>query len=199
MKRQILLIAFLILAGANINFAQTVEQQAAKIRAAYAATNRRIEAGAKDKELGLHYAIWTVGGERDGQQWAGVGTMKTQAEFWFDGEPNAGEEDGETANARKLIRKIISTYAGAADLRSRSEYVFDEATGELIFALTSELDPERKTVERRFYYQKGKLIRLMRDGKNIDKGVGEEDRQLAAGALEDAKRLQNIFALIFSE
>ncbi len=195
MMKQILIITFLILAGAGASFAQTVEQQVGRIRTIYAETNRRIQAGAKDKTLGFHYAEWTVGGERDGQQWAAVGNMKTQAECWFDGAPDEGEE---AVDGRKLVRKIVSTYAGAADLRSRAEYIFDENSGELIFAFTTELDPEGKQFERRFYYQKGKLIRLVRDGKNIDRSVGEEDKQLAANAQSDAKDLQTTFVLIFS-
>lgn len=196
MIKQILIITILILAGGSgASFAQTVEQQVGRSRAIYGETNRRIQAGAKDKTAGFHYAEWTVGGERDGQQWAAVGNMKTQAECWFQGEPGGGEE---AVDARKLVRKIVSTFVGAADLRTRNEYFFDENTGELIFAFTTELDPERKQMERRFYYQKGNLIRLVRDGKNIDRNVGEEDKQLAADALSDAKDLQNIFVLIFS-
>ena len=196
MKKQILSIAFLILIGASAAFSQTVEQQATKIRQLFAATNKRIDAGLKDKTSGLHYAAWTLGGERDGQQWAAVGTMKIQDEFWFSGEPGRDEEQSQ--DARKLIRKIVSAYAGAADLRTRAEYLFNDA-GEMVFAFTSELDPEGKTMERRFYYAKGKLIRVTRDGKNIDRNVGNEDEQLATNAMTDAKKLQNIFALMFAE
>lgn len=196
MKKQILSIAILILIGASTAFSQTVEQQATKIRQLFAATNKRIDVGLKDKTSGLHYAAWTLGGERDGQQWAAVGTMKIQDEFWFDGEP--GRDGEESEDARKLIRKIVSAYAGAADLRTRAEYLFND-TGEIVFALTSEHDPEGKTMERHFYYAKGKLIRVVRDGKNIDRNVGNEDEQLAANAMTEAKKLQNIFALMFAE
>ena len=196
MKKQILSIAILILVSVSAAFSQTVEQQATKIRQLYAATNKRIDAGLKDKTAGFHYAAWTLGGERDGQQWSAVGTMKIQDEFWFDGEP--GQDGEESEDARKLIRKIVSAYAGAADLRTRGEYLFNDA-GEMVFAFTSELDPEGKTMERRFYYAKGKLIRITRDGKNIDRNFGNEDIQLATNAMTDAKKLQNTFALMFAE
>lgn len=187
---------FLILISACVSAAQSVEQQVSKIRALYAETNKRIEVGAKDKTQGFHYASWLMGGERDGQQWSAVGSMKATNEFWFDGEPNRDEE--ETGDARKLIRKIISSYQGAADLRTRSEYIFT-GEGEMVFAFTSELDPEGKTIERRFYYAKDKLIRIARDGKNIERNFGEEDKQLSANALQEAKRLQKVFAMMLEE
>jgi len=196
MKKRILPIAILILISASGAFSQTIEQQAAKIRQLYADTNKRIDEGLKDKTSGFHYAAWTVGGERDGQQWAAVGTMKTLDEFWFYGEPGFDEE--KTADARKMIRKIISAYAGAADLRTRSEYLFDEA-GEFVFAFTSELEADKKTTERRFYFNKGKLIRVIRSGKNIDAKFSAEDLEKAESEREAAKRLQNLFALMFAE
>ena len=190
-----ILVGVILLTSAS---AQATEQQAAKIRALYAATNKRIDDGLKDdKTLGLHYAAWTIGGERDGQQWAAVGTMKSVAEFYFDGDPRL-DENAKRPDARSTIRKIVSTYAGAADLRTRSEYLFD-AAGSLVFALTSELQLNGATTERRFYYARGKLIRVAREGKNIDGKFGNEDARLAANAQADAKRLQNIFALLFAE
>ena len=124
MKKQILSIAILILVSACAGSAQTVEQQVAKIRAVYTETNRRISAGAKDNTQGFHNAEWTIGGERDGQLWDTVGTMKIHAECWFDGEPDP-ETENEVAKQeeqRKSIRKIVWTHAAADDIRSREEY-----------------------------------------------------------------------------
>lgn len=196
MKKQILYFVFLILISSSAAFAQTVEQQVAQIRELSTQVTKRIDAGLKDKTSGLHYAAWTIGGERDGQQWRAVGTMKSTAEFWFDGEPNFGEEVN--ADARKMIRKIVFSYAGAADLRMRSEYLFDEK-GELVFAFTDELEADGKTTERRFYFNRGKLIRAVRNGKNMDGKIPAEDSQHASNEQKAAKRLQNIFALMFAE
>jgi hypothetical protein len=197
MKKRILSIAILILISASAGFAQTVEQQAARIRNLYAATNKRIDEGLKDKVSGLHYAARAIGGERDGQQWAAVGTMKKLDEFWFDGEPGFNEE--ENPDARKMIRKIISTYAGAADLRTRSEYLFDAETGEFVFAFTTERGADGKTTERRLYFHKGKLIRVTRDGKNVDAKFSADDLSAAQIELDTAKRLKNLFALMMAE
>lgn len=197
MKKQILSIAILILISACAGFAQTVEQQVTKIRDLYATTNKRIDEGLKDKSSGFHYAALLIGGERDGQQWAAVGTMKTLDEFWFDGEPGFDEE--ENPDVRKMIRKIVSAYAGAADLRTRSEYLFDEGSGELVFTFTTELEADGKTTERRFYFNKGKLIRVVRDGKNIDAKFSAEDFERATGESENAKQLRNKFAIVFAE
>lgn len=190
---------FLFLILAIPSYAQTTEQQIAKIRAVYTDTNKRIEAGLKDNTAGLHYASWTIGGERDGQQWSAVGTMKSVVEFYFDGEPNGGEE---VTDARKIIRKIASTDTAAGKLRTLAEYLFDAKTGEMVFAHTTEYtDAEGEApIERRFYYAAGKMVRVVSGGKNIDRGsIGTEDRKLAANAQSDAKRLQNIFALMLSE
>lgn len=187
-----------VFAATGASFAQSVEQQVAKIRVQFTEVNQRINKGARDKTSGFHYAAWTVGGERDGQLWRAVGSMKIHNEFWFDGEPGM-ETDGETPDARKTIRKIVTTYAGAADLRTRSEYLFDENTGELVFAFTNELEAEGKTTERRFYFAKGKLIRLAQAGKNTDSKFSAADTELAKNELESAKRLQDQFALIFAE
>lgn len=195
MIKQILTFIFLILISASAAFSQTIEQQATRIRAIYTETNRRINASLKDKTSGLHYAAWTLGGERDGQQWAAIGTMKTLDEFWFDGRPNEGEE---AIDARRLVRKIVSAHTGGTSMRSRSEYIFNDM-GEIVFAFTSELDSDGKTMERRFYFAKGKLIRIVRDGKNIDRNFGNEEEQLAANAVNESKNLQNIFALMFAE
>jgi len=188
--------SFAFLIGAaffNQTFAQTNEARIGRIRAITTETNRRVEAGLKDKSSGYHYAAWTIGGERDGQQWAAVGAMKTQSEFWFDREPNGGEE---AVDARRLVRKIISTYASAGVPRSRSEYVFDDM-GELVFAFESEADDAGKLIESRFYFHKDKLLRVTRGGKNIDRSYTESDRQAATNAAAEAKDLQNKFALIF--
>jgi len=197
MKKQMLSIAILILISASAGFAQTIEQQVTKIRNLYAATNKRINEGIKDKISGLHYAARTIGGERDGQQWAAVGTMKKIDEFWFDGEPGFNEK--EKPDARKMIRKIVSVYAGAADLRTRSEYLFDAKTGEFVFAFTTELGADGKTTERRLYFNKGKLIRVARDGKNVDANFSADDQNAAQLESDMAKRLKNLFALMMAE
>lgn len=199
MTKQILLIAFLILTTASGAFAQTVEQQAAKIRQLYVETNKRIDEGLKDKSSGFHYAAWTVGGERDGQQWRAVGNMKMQDEYWFDGEPGMDGEEETASDVRKMIRKIVSVYAGAADLRTRAEYLFDEDTGELVFAFTTELEADGKTTERRLYFNRGKLIRVVRGGKNIDAKFSAADQNAAQNESDMAKRLQNLFALMMAE
>lgn len=202
MTKKILTFVFLILISATASFAQTVEQQVAKIRQLYATTNKQIDAGLKDNTQGLHYAAWTVGGERDGQQWSGVGTMHSTDEFYFDCEPGRIEECG--ADARKLVRKIVSAYSGAADLKTRNEYLFTDK-GELAFVYTSELVDVgednvsvRKTVEQRFYFAQGKLIRINQDGKNTDAKFTAEDLQKSKDALAEANHLRNIFAFAFA-
>lgn len=197
MKKQILSIAILILISASASFAQTVEQQVTKIRNLYTALNKRIEEGLKEKTFGLHYAMWTVGGERDGQQWRAVGTMETRDEIWFDGEPNP---EGGVEDVRKLVRKIVSSYKGAADIYTRSEYLFNE-NGELIFAYSRDdtAGEDGTRVERRFYFAKGKLIRVVRDGKNVDTKFSAEDFEKATGESENAKRSRNKFAIMFAE
>jgi len=204
MKKRILSIALLILVAASAGFAQTVEQQVAKIRQLYAATNKRIDEGIKDKISGLHYAAWTIGGERDGQQWRAVGTMRSTDEFYFDCEPN-DTEGCNNSNPRNLVRKIISTYAGAKDLRTRNEYVFNEA-GELVFAFTGNLTnvgedntEVLKMIEQRFYFAKGKLIRVNRNDENVDAKFAAEDNAKAKNIVAETTRLRNIFALMFAE
>ncbi len=203
MTKKIFLFVFLILITANGAFAQTVEQQVTNIRQFYTDTNKQIDEGLKDKTSGLHYAAWTLGGERDGRQWSGVGTMRSTDEFYFDCEPGKIEECG--ADARKLVRKIVSSYTGAADLKTRNEYLFTK-TGELVFVFTSELVnvgedniDVLKTVEQRLYFSKGRLIRVSREGKNVDAKFTAEDLQKSKDALAEATRLRNIFALAFAE
>lgn len=198
MKKQILAIVFLILIAAGGAFAQTVEQQVAKIRQITVDTNKEIDAGLKDKTSGLHYAAWTVGGARDGQQWGAVGTMQSANEYYFDCEPER-LEICDTTDIKTLVRKIVSSYQGAADLRTKSEYFFEGKTGELVFAFTSELEADGKTTERRFYFNKGKLIRLARAGKNTDANFSAEDYQKAADEAGAAKYLREIFARMFSD
>lgn len=197
MRKQILAAAFLILVSGSAAFSQSVEQQAAKIRRIYAETTKRIEDGAKDKTLGLHYAAWTIGGDRDGQQWSAVGAMKVTDEFWFDGEP--GFDEGQVADARKTIRRIVSTYSSANTAQTRVEYLFDQ-TGELIFVYSIEYAAEDgSNIERRFYFSRNKLIRVAADGKNADAKFAVEDAERAKSESETARKLQNRFALMFAE
>jgi len=198
MKKQILFFAFLILISASNLFAQTTEQQATKIRQLYADTNKRIDDGLKDKTSGFHYAAWTIGGERDGQQWSAIGTMETRNEFWFDGEPNMDAEA--TQDARKLVRKIVSSHKAATNTASRSEYLFDEK-GELFFVFSrGNAESENgATLERRFYFIKGKLIRIVRGSKNVDAKFSAADLNAAQNESDLAKRLQNLFALMMAE
>jgi len=189
MTKRILTFIFLILISAVAAFSQTTEQQITKIRAIYGETNTRIDEGLKDKSSGFHYAAWTVGGKGDGQPWAAVGTIETRDDIWFEGgDPGAGEEED-----RVIIRKIVSSYKGAADLHSRTEYFFDEE-GALIFIFaSSDVDSENgKMIERRFYYSKGKLIRITRGGKNADANFSakdlEESRKESSGAEQMRKQ-----------
>lgn len=76
MKKQILYFVFLILMSSSGVLAQTVERQVAKIRELSVQVTERINKGLKDKTSGLHYAAWTISGERDGQQWQAVGTIE---------------------------------------------------------------------------------------------------------------------------
>ncbi len=57
----------------------------------------------------------------------------------------------------------------------------------------------RKTIEQRFYFAKGKLIRIAREGKNTDARFTAENLQKSKDALAEANRLRNIFALAFAE
>lgn len=198
MRRQILAAAFLILISGSAAFAQNVEQQATKIRRIYAETTKRIEDGAKDNTLGLHYAAWTIGGERDGQQWRAVGAMKTIDEFWFDGEP--GFDEGQVADARKAIRRIVSTYSSANTTQTRVEYLFDQ-TGELVFVYSIEYAAaeDGNNIERRFYFSRNKLIRVAANGKNTDAKFAVEDTEKAKSQIETARKLRNRFALMFAE
>lgn len=191
--------AVLILTGAGAGLAQTVEQQVAKIRAVYTETNRRITTGAHEDGSGFHHAEWTVGGDGDAQPWGIVGRRKQRTECWFDGEPDdEAAPKAQLEQTRKSIRKIVWTYEAAADIRQRSEFYFDENTGDLVFAHTTEQDPEGKPFERRFYYRRGKLIRMARDGKNFDGKIGAEDSRLAADALGLAKEMQDLLVKIIS-
>lgn len=122
--------------------------------------------------------------------------MKTTDEFWFDSEPGSSEE--ENSDVRQMIRKIVSTYAGAADLRTRSEYLFD-AAGELFFAFKTELEADGTTTMRRLYFSRGKLIRVVRGGKNADGKFSAKDTETANDEQETAKGLQNTFARMFGE
>jgi hypothetical protein len=190
MVKQVLVFVFLILIAASAAFSQTTEQQVTKIRAIYAETNKRIETGLKDKTSGFHYAAWTVGGKGDGQAWAAVGTMETRDEIWFEGGDDAGEEENPA-----IIRKIVSSYKGAADLHSRTEYFFDES-GELIFIFaSSDLDSENgKMIERRFYYSSGRLLRVTRGGKNTDANFSAKDLEESSEESAGAKQMQKRFA-----
>lgn len=193
----------LIVAMASLNavLAQgaraTTEQQVARIRKLYGEVNATIAAGLKDHTVGLHHAMYTVGGEKDGMQWRAVGNMAIRTEYFFNCEPNDEEECG--TDPRKFIVKITNSYRAAGDLASNAEYLYDDA-GELIFALdTGNVGSEDgKSVEQRFYFAGGKLIRLMR-GSQIVSHLTAEDQTAARDAQEESRRLRNIFALMVAE
>lgn len=192
---------FAILVGAgfvNSTFAQgSVASQVGKIRKLYADTNAQIAAGLKDKISGLHHAGVTVGGERDGQQWGGVGNMSDRTDFYFSCEPfNIEECDGIT-DARNLIVKISTEYRAAGDLHTNAEYLFNEQ-GELVFVYTKDAQADGKMLERRFYFEKEKLIRVVRDGKNIDRAFTEDDKTQAQDALEEVHLKKNLFVAMFA-
>lgn len=199
MTKQVLRFIFLILISAVAAFSQTTEQQVAKIRAIYAETNKRIDAGLKNKTSGFHYAAWTVGGRGDGAQWAAVGAMETRDEIWFEGGDAGAAEEEE--DARPMIRKIVSSYTRAADLHSRAEYFFDE-TGALIFIFaSSDADSGNgKMIERRFYYASGKLLRVVRgDGKNTDTNFSAKDLEESRDESDGAKQMQQRFAALLGK
>lgn len=124
--------------------------------------------------------------------------MHSSNEYYFDCEPERLEICG-TEDIKTLVRKIVSTYSGAADLQTRAEYFFAEDTGELVFAFTSELEANGKTTERRFYFSKGKLIRLTQPGKSTDANFSAKDYQKATDEAGAAKYLREIFARMFTD
>ncbi len=197
MKRQFLIFASLFLLSASAIFSQTTEAQVSKIRAIYAEINKRIEAGLKENTEGYHYAVWTVGGKGDGMQWSAVGNMETRDEIWFSGgDPGAGDEE----EGRVEIHKIVWNYKAAGDLRSRTEYYFDE-TGEPIFVYASSNTESNddKMIERRFYYSKGKLLRVTSGGKNTDANFSAEDLEKSRDEIEGAKQMHKRYAAMLSE
>lgn len=189
--------ALFIVTASVFAFAQTAAEKVARIRAHYSAINERIDAGlGGDRTLGLHHASLTVGGDRDGQQWPAVGTMRRTEEYYFDGEPGT-DGNGKNRDARTLIRKIVTSYAGAADLRSSAEYYFDDA-GLLIFAFSSEIDADGKTIERREYFNRNNLVRITTSGRNIDGGFSKEHLREAAETQALARRMLSRFASILT-
>lgn len=182
----------------NTAFAQgaQTEKQLAVIRKLYTQVNERITAGLEDKVTGLHHAMVSVGGDKDGQQWRAVGTMEDRTEFYFDCEP--GHPEGCNPDPRKLVVKIVTNYRGAADLISRAEYLFNPQ-GELVFALTSDntMSTDGETIERRYYFAGGRLILVMRGERAVAGNFNAADR---AGAREVQRRtvkLRNLFAQLF--
>lgn len=199
MKKHFLLLAILILISASAAFAQSIEQQVAKIRQITVETNKRIDAGLKDKTSGLHHATWTLGGARDGQQWGeDVRLVDTAVEYYFDCPPERLEqcwaEDSKTS-----LRKAVTSYQGLEGLRYKSEYFFAGDTGELVFSFSTELEANGKTTERQFYFNKGKLIRLTQAGKNTDANFSIKDYQRTEDEASVAKHLSRIFTRIIFE
>jgi hypothetical protein len=188
--------ALFIVTASVFAFAQS-SAEVARIRAQYSAINERIDAGlGGDRTLGLHHASLTVGGVRDGQQWSAVGTMRRSEEYYFDGEPGT-DGNGKNRDARTSVRKIVSSYAGAADLRTSAEYYFDDA-GLLIFAFSSELGLDGKTVERLEYFNRNNLIRITISGRNIDGGFSKEHLRQAAETQTLARRMLSRFVSILT-
>jgi len=139
MKNHLLSLAILILISASAAFGQSIEPQIAKIRQITVETNKRIDAGLKDKTSGLHYATWTLGGARDGQQWGeDFGTINTVVEYYFDCPPEQLERF-RAENSKTSVRKAVASYNSLTDLRYKSEFFFAEDTDELVFAFSSEI------------------------------------------------------------
>lgn len=196
MTRYVTTIAFLILVSAGQAFSQSVEAQVGRIRAIYAATNKRIADGLKEGTEGFHYAVWRVGGSGDGKQWSAVGTMETTDEIWFEGGAVESEEGEE--NKPAAIHKLVMTYKSAGVRHSRREFYFD-AAGKLVFILAAyDADSENgKLVEQRFYYAGGKLIRVSSGSKNTDQNFSAADAEKSEmesrTAVEMRKRYVEMF------
>ncbi|MBA2340970.1 MAG: hypothetical protein H0V88_11280 [Pyrinomonadaceae bacterium] len=196
---RLLLLLLVVVAASFFNaaFAQSVntENRVAAIRKHYAETNERISAGLEDHTSGLHHAMYSVGGERDGMQWRAVGTMTIRAEFFFNCEPGDKEECG--TDPRKFLGKIVTSYRGAADLLSNNEYLFNDA-GELVFVLDkgNMSGDDGKIVERRYYFANNNLIRVMHDAQIFDRNFTVEDQTGARESQAEAKKLRNLFAMM---
>lgn len=192
----------LVTSGAFINaaFAQgsQTEKQVAVIRKLYAEVNERIAAGLEDKTAGLHHALVSIGGDKDGQQWRAVGTMEDRTEFYFDCEP--GHAEACNPDPRKLIVKIVMGYRGAADLMTRAEYLFNEK-GELVFAFVSDntASAAGRTIERRYYFSGGNLIRVARGEETIDRNFTAADKDGARRVQSSTVKMRNLFALMFEQ
>jgi hypothetical protein len=174
------------------------ERQVAAIRKLYTEVNERIAAGLEDHTLGLHHAMVSVGGEKDGQQWRAVGTMEDRTEFYFDCEPGHTEACG--TDPRKLVVKIVTSYRGASDLMSRAEYLFNKQ-GELVFTLVSDnlAAADSKAIERRYYFASGRMIRVVRGEQTIDRNFTAQDQAGGREAEAQTRRLRNLFAMIFAK
>lgn len=195
MKLRSLFSAALILAAAVLAAAQSAESKVAKIRQLYVGTVARVAIGIEDKSSGLHHAAMTVGGEKDGQQWRSVGKRNQTTEFYFNCEPGDPECPGDV---RRLLVQIVGDYQAGSSITSRFIYLFDNK-GDLIYALTTDENDEGKPEDCRLYFANKQLIRISRRGKNVDARFSAADLQKSRDEAAEAKRLQNLFALMFAE
>lgn len=167
----------LFVAASSTLFAQAETAQIETIRHLYQETNSKIEEMRRAPAESVIYTMELAVNSGDAP-YPAVGTYKEVTRFYY----TFGDREKNPYPDRLLKIEVKTNSAARAET---SEFLFD-ATGELVFCF------EKKEDEVRYYFAKGKIIRLQHGDARLNPEAKLEKHMIQAKQAQ-AKKLIQIF------
>lgn len=185
MKDQIVFVSFFLLAALAVS-AQSPAKAVESIRKAYTDTAEKARLAETDDEQGeigeLVMNELTINSRR--HQWRAVGIYGQTFKFFYKG----GNSEAHLYPDELVMVKAERT---ASNRKYREEYLYD-AAGRLIFYFQRAENDETVPAERRIYFDAGRAVRVIEDGKTRDK-LSAADLRSAREVQSAAVKLRDVF------
>lgn len=152
--------------------AQTIDKTVEKIRTYYTGVSEKATAAETDDDQGQYGELFVneLSVNKRNHQWRAVGIYQPTYRFFY-------KTMGETMYPESLV--MVKTERRVSDRTYREEYLFSE-TGALLFYFQKAENDDQAPAERRVYFNLGKAVRVVEDGKTRDKltvadiGIGKD-------------------------
>ena len=141
--------------------AQTVDKTVEKIRTYYTEVSEKAKLAETDDEQGQHGEIFvnelTI--NKRSHQWRAVGIFQGTYKFFY-------KATGESLYPETLVKVVVERKVSSRSYTE--EYLFSETMALLFYFQKAEND-DQIPAERRVYFNLGKAVRIIEDGKTRDK------------------------------
>lgn len=185
MKNQIVFVSFFLFAVLTVS-AQSPNKAVESIRKAYSDAAEKARLAETDDEQGEigEFVMNELAINSRGHQWRAVGIYGQKFKFFYKG---GNSEEHHYPDELVLVKAVRSV----SNRKYAEEYLFD-GLGRLIFYFQKAENDEMTPAESRIYYDAGRAIRVIIDGRTRDK-LSAADLKKAREVHAAAVKLRDVF------